>query len=379
MDFQALTGFLEGLPDMGISGADCIVLWGHQTIYRHFCGCADKEEGAPMQGGERFYLYSCSKVITCVAALTLYEKGKFLLTDPLYEYIPEFKNMTVRVVKANGKEEVVPCRRKITVGDLFSMTAGFDYDVSVPEIQKVREETCGRAPTMEVIRALAGRPLVYEPGVHWRYGLCHDVLGALIEVLSGQRFGRYLREQIFEPLEMNRTGFPDSPLAREGMMVQYRRDEGSGKVERIPLEENELILGTEYESGGAGLISSVEDYARFASALANGGVAKNGVRILGKNTIDLMRTNRLNGRQMRDFDWDWLRGYGYGLGVRTLLDRAAAGSSGFPGEFGWSGAAGCYVLIDPECHLSMFYAQQMRNSLEPYVHPRLRNILYSCL
>lgn len=379
MNFQSLTMFLDGLPAKGIPGTDCVVLEGHRTVYRHFSGYSDREAKTPMQGDERFYLYSCSKVITCVAALTLYEKGKFLLTDPLSEYIPEFKDMTVRKVKVNGEEEVVPCRREITIGDLFSMTAGFDYDLTVSEIQEVAKRTCKRAPTLEVIRALAARPLLYEPGTHWHYSLGHDVLGALVEVVSGQRFGQYLQERIFEPLGMNRSGFPNSSLAREGMMAQYRRDEATGRVERIPLEENEFVFGTEYESGGAGLISCVDDYARFAAALANGGVGENGERILGQNTIDLMRTNRLDARQMRDFDWVQFKGYGYGLGVRTLVDKAAAGSPGPLGEFGWAGAAGAYVLVDPERHLCMFYAQHMRKSLEPYVHPRLRNILYGCL
>lgn len=379
MDFQSLTTFLDGLPAMGIPGTDCVVLEGRRTVYRHFNGCSDREAKTPMRGDERFYLYSCSKVITCVAALTLYEKGMFLMTDPLSEYIPEFKDMTVRKVGANGEEVLVPCRREITVGDLFSMTAGFDYDLTVPEIQKVVDETDGRAPTLDVARALAERPLLYEPGTHWRYGLEHDVLGAFIEVLSGQRFGRYLQEHVFDPLKMKRSGFPNSPLAREGMMAQYRRDELTGTVARIPIEENEFVFGTEYESGGAGLISCVDDYARFAAALANGGVGEDGERILGRNTIDLMRTNRLDAGQMRDFDWIQFKGYGYGLGVRTLVDKAAAGSPGPLGEFGWAGAAGAYVLIDPERRLSMFYAQHMRKSMEPYVHPRLRNILYGCM
>lgn len=379
MDFQYLTTFLDGLPTIGIPGTDCIVLEGYQTIYRHCSGYSDREAQIPMQGDERFYLYSCTKPITCAAALSLYEKGMFLLTDPLSEYMPEFKDMTMRIVKANGEEVILPCQNQITVGDLFSMTAGFGYDLTIPAFQEIVEKNNGTAPTREVIKALASRPLLYEPGTHWRYGLEHDVLGALIEVLSGKSFGQYLQEHILDPLEMKRTGFLHSPLARSGMMAQYRRDESNGNVSRIPLEENEFIFCKKYESGGAGLISCTADYARFSAALANGGIAENGERILGKNTIDLMRVNRLNARQMHDFDWMPLKGYGYGLGVRTLIDKASAGSPGSLGEFGWAGAAGSYVLIDPDRHLSMFYAQHMRKNMEDYVHPRLRNILYGCL
>ena len=143
--------------------------------------------------------------------------------------------------------------------------------------------------------------------------------------------------------------------------------------------ENEFVLGSEYESGGAGLISCVDDYAKFSAAMANGGNTPDGNRILSPKTIDLMRTNRLNPTQMKDFDWSFLGGYGYGLGVRTMIDPVRCGANSPVGEFGWDGAAGCYVIIDPENRISLFYAQQMREGLGYYVHPRIRNILYSCL
>lgn len=378
MDFQKLTAFLDTLPGLGIPGGECIVQAGYETVYRHRVGYADREKQIPLAGKERFFLYSCSKLITCTAAMQLFEKGAFLLTDPLYEYLPEYRHMTVRTARGNGEERLRPAGNPITVGDLFAMTAGFDYDLTAPEIAAVQEKTEGRAPTREVVRALAARPLCYEPGERWQYSLGHDVLGGLIEVISGRPFGQYLQNEIFDPLEMSGSGFPTRPGIMEGMMAQYRRNEETGEAVRIPLE-NEYIFGTEYESGGAGLISCVDDYARFAAALANGGTGANGARILGRHTIDLMRENRLSQRQRMDFDWVRFRGYGYGLGVRTMVDRAEGGAPSPKGEFGWAGAGGAYVLIDPANSLSMFYAQHMRKNLEEYVHPRLRNILYACL
>lgn len=378
MDFTRLTQFLDRVPALGIPGLDCVVQIGYDTVYRHHCGYADREAKTPVSGDELFYLYSCSKVVTSVAALQLYESGAFLLTDPLYDYIPEFRDMTVRTVRSNGEVILSKAQNSITIGDLFSMTAGLDYDLTVPMLQKVREKTGGKAPTLEVVKALAGQPLQFEPGTHWRYSLCHDVLGGLIQVITGKTFGAYLRENIFDPLEMPNTGFARPPEVLQKMMTLYRRDEETNIVHRVTLD-NEFIFGTEYESGGAGLISCVQDYARFAAALANGGVGANGNRILSQNTIDLMRTNRLNATQQADFDWIQFKGYGYGLGVRTMVDKAVGGSPGPLGEFGWAGAAGAYVLVDPENQLSMFYTQHMRKSLEPYVHPRLRNILYACL
>lgn len=177
---------------------------------------------------------------------------------------------------------------------------------------------------------------------------------------------------------MEHTKFINDGNFPNNMMVQYRRDNETGKVSRIKLEY-EYIWGYEYESGGAGLISTVEDCAHFAAAMANKGIAHTGERILSPATIDLMRLNQLNNQQMADLDWPHFVGYGYGLGVRTMIDPARGYDNSPVGEFGWGGAADSYLLIVPKNKISMFYAQHMRESVEPYVHPRLRNILYSCL
>lgn len=383
MDFRALTDYLDSLPGIGIPGVDCIVQSGYQTVYRHWSGFADREEGLPMGGQERFFLYSSSKPITCLAALQLYERGKFLLTDPLYEYIPEFKHMAVKRTLENGETVLEETKNPVRISHLFAMTGGFSYELDIPSVRRVQESTDGRAPTLAVAKALAEEPLLFEPGTQWHYSISHDIIGALIEVLSGKSFGEYLKENIFAPLGMTRTGFERTPEVLGSMMAQYQRDDETGAVTQVGLE-NKYILGTEYESGGAGLISCTEDYIKFTSALANGGYGASGNRIISRGTIDLMRTNFLDPGIIKTMDWAELQGYGYGLGVRTMMDRAVCGSNGTQGEFGWCGAAGTYLLIDPERKLSLFYAQQVLENRSGKFQPRMRNnrirnILYGCL
>lgn len=378
MDFTKLTNLLDAIPNHTAPGVDCIVKKGYDTVYRHHFGYSDREKKKEMNGSESFFLYSATKLITCTAALQLFEQGKFLLSDPVYEYIPEFRHMVIDKALPNGTHQLVEARKPITIADLFSMSAGLNYNIHSPSVEEVVRKTDRRAPTLDIIRAIASEPLCYEPGTQWQYSLAHDVLGGLIEVISGKWFGNYLSENIFSPLGMRNTGFSVSNETWGKMMQQYRFNVNKRVAEPIGLA-NEFVLGPDYQSGGAGLISTVEDYSLFAEALANGGEGASGAQILSSATIDLMRENRLNEKQLDDLNWEQLIGYGYGLGVRTLIDRAKAGSNSPLGEFGWSGAAGAYVLIDPSNNISMFYTQHMLESQGKYVHPRLRNVLYACL
>ena len=358
-NFQDVAAFLDDIASWLIPGADCIVYKNGKQVFRHQTGYADVETKTPIAPGMLFNMYSATKLSTCTAALQLLERGKFLLTDPVAAYLPEFSDMTV-ACKIDGKEEIVKAKRPVTVGQLFSMTAGLDYELDTPEVRAVQERTGGACPTREVVKAIAKRPLSFEPGTHWQYSLCHDVLGALVEVVSGQRFGEYLREHIFEPAGMKHTGFERNAEIEANMASQYEYDEAARCYKNVG-KANRFRLGSEYESGGAGLISCADDY------------------VLSHAAIDLMRTNQLDETAMQDFDWPHLVGYGYGLGVRTMVDKAKSGSLGPVGEFGWDGAAGVYMLVDPENRLAVFYMQHMLNGQHPYIHPRLRNIVYQCL
>lgn len=378
MDFSRLTEFLNGLPEWRIPGVDMMIAVDGETVYRHQAGWRDREKKLPMTGDELYWIYSASKVITCAAALTLYEKGKYLLSDPVSEYLPAYKNLMVRRVRPDGQMVIEPAREAMTIRHLFTMTSGLNYDLFSPEILSAVERTGGRAPTVEIANAIAQRPLMFEPGSHFLYSLSHDVLAAVVEVIAGMPFRDYVKKAIFEPCGMMDSAYHLTPEKEARMAQQYRFDDAKGEAEPIgPV--NDYVFGSEYDSGGAGMVTSVEDYMRFARMMTRMGVADSGERILSPGTVNLMRTDHLTPAQKQDFDWPQFAGYGYGLGVRTMVDRTRSGSNGPVGEFGWGGAAGAYTIIDPENRVSAFYTQHMLNSQEPYVHPRLRNLVYACL
>ena len=374
MNFKMLDEFLDSLIPFGIPGVDMIVMQDHKPIYRHSAGWRDREAGLPVRGDELYFMYSCSKVITVTAGMQLFEKGRFLLDTPVSEFIPEFGNMMVETADGSLKKAEKP----ILMRHLFSMTGGLNYDRNTDAIKAVAERTQGHCPTVDVAKAIAQTPLSFEPGEHWQYSLCHDVLAAVVEVISGMRFRDYVKKNIFDPLGMTRSRYHMIPGTESEYAAQYRYDDARHTADPIGLNAD-YVLGDEYDSGGAGVISCVDDYAKFVDAMACGGIGATGAQILGRPAIDLMRMNQLGEVQMRDFNWSQMTGYGYGLGVRTVVDKAKGGVLSPIGEFGWGGAAGAYVMIDPENRLSAFYAQHMLNNKEPYVHPRLRNILYSCM
>ena len=175
-------------------------------------------------------------------------------------------DMMVRQTDESGQVVLKKAEKEMTIRDLFTMTAGLTYELNTPSIRAVREHSQGRSPTRDVVRAIAADPLVFEPGTHFNYSLCHDVLGALIEVVSGKRFGKYLEEFIFQPLGMKDTGFSLTDARKERMATQYNFDDATGKALRVAMA-NVYVVGSEFESGGAGLISSVDDYMRFADTL----------------------------------------------------------------------------------------------------------------
>lgn len=362
-----------------------------KEVFRYASGLADIRKKKPLTGDEHVYIYSCSKIATVTAGLQLLEQGKILLSDPLYEYIPEFKEMYVQDL--NG--EVVRAKNLITIGNLFSMTAGLAYDMNSAGFQQAQKVTNGKCDTVETIKCIAKDPLLYEPGTHWRYSLGHDVLAAVISVVSGKKFRDYMKENIFDPLQMNKTVYHLNDEIAANMAPQYtfvptagevtdyveaqKSGKGNeGKFKDVGLE-NCYILGDEYDSGGAGIITTMDDYVKLMEALANFGKGLNGERILSRYTVDLMRTNSLTNEQMKDFDWKQMLGYGYGLGVRTHINRAISGMNSSLGEFGWGGAAGAAAIIDPTEHLAVFYVQHTLNPREEFYQPRLKNVVYSCL
>ena len=389
MDFTELKNLMQRLCAWRIPGNSVSVYHEGKEVFKYSAGFSDLENKTPMNGSELLNMYSCSKVITVTAALQLYEKGFFLLDEPIYGVIPAFKDLHIK--KPGG--ETARAEKPITFRHLFTMTSGLGYNTATPAFEKSRKETDGKMDTLTVIKNLAAEPVSFEPGEKWQYGLSHDVLAAAVEVISGKKFRDYVRENIFEPLEMTDSFYHNDAVFAK-MAQQYRFETADGK-DIVELQSrgsaaqggvivnagksNPLVFGPEYDSGGAGVTCTVGDFSKFAQALALGGKGINGERILSPGTVELLRTDQLSAEQKKYFEWNQHRGYGYGLGVRTLMSLAASGSTGSLKEFGWGGAAGATVIIDADEHLSMFYAHHMLNPQEEYYQPRIRNVLYTCI
>lgn len=354
-----------------------MIIYRNETVFRYQNGYVNLQEKTVMEDERIINLYSLTKIMTCVAALRLVEHGAMLLNDPLSVYLPAYKEMNVRKQLANGEFVLEKAESPIRVRDLFTMTAGFSYDLGSPALKEVVERTNGKVPTRLFADALAKEPLQFEPGTRWSYSLCHDVLAALIEVVDGRRFSAFIRDEITGPLGMRDTCFDPTDEQQSRLAPQYEYNESLGTSARNDIKG--FRIGTEFESGGAGLMSTVGDYALFLNTLTNRGTSVDGVRILSPAAVDLMRTDQVIERMGEDYNWDPLRGYGYGLGVRTHVSKAESGSLSPLGEFGWSGAAGSFAIVDPESQLTVMFAQHLLNNPESYVHPRLRNVVYACL
>lgn len=390
MNFDYLKNYMDYLTSWRIPGNSICIYCGNKEVFRYSSGYSDVENGIKTNGNELLNIYSCSKVATVTAALQLYEQGKFLLNDPLCEYIPEFKEMNV----ADSGGSIRKADNPITVKNLFTMTAGFDYDIKCKAIEKAKAETDGRMNTLHVIKNLAKENLLFEPGTRWNYSLCHDILAGLVEVVSGQKFGSYVKDNVFAPLGIDNIYYHRTEEVKSRIANQYWYKTDDGETDFVKAQmrtknaeghwENigkDVVyeFGPEYDSGGAGITVSVPDYAKFASALANFGIAPNGERILSKATVELMKMNHLDSTVLPYLNWSQLAGYGYGLGVRTMIDKPKGGSNGSVGEFGWGGAAGGTILIDTDYNMAYFYSHHMLNPHEEYYQPRLRNVVYSCI
>ena len=368
MSFQKkLTDFLERSANRyRIPGFDISIYKDHDEIFRFSMGYADVENSVPITSNTLYNIYSNTKVITCTAALQLYEQGEFLLEDPLYLFFPEFRHAKVRLPDGSVNEAKNP----ITIRDLFRMTAGIGDGADYQDAgAKFFMETGGACPLRELPRYLAEVPLFFEPGTRYCYGICHEMLAALIEKITGVSFGRYLKDNIFAPLGMNNTAFRPEDCASGKLANQYSYA-GPDKplVNKGPA--NILIPPILRESASGGIISSVDDYMKFQEAICRGDV------LLSRRTTDLMRLDQLSGTMREGYGYTNI-GMGYGLGVRTIIDQARCGSPVGFGPFGWAGAAGTYGSIDPENRITYFYAQHYFGPDDLRLHNTLRNVIYA--
>ena len=381
MNFQPLKDFLDGyLPMLGVPGSDTVIYRNHEEVFRYQSGYDNIKIGTPVRKDALYNIYSCSKVALGVAATQLIERGEIVVSDPLYAYFPEYRDMEVFVRDGQGnKIGTKKAENPILIKHLLTMTSGMGYNFSSDSVKRVVKDTQGRAPTLDVCRAIAENPLDFEPGTDYQYSYSLDVMGGVIELVTGMKFSEYMRENIFEPLGMKDTSYHIPPEKYFRMATQYNYDSAERAAVELPFTSNAFRLGSEFDGAGAGIISSVDDYILLADALANGGVGKNGNRIISRFGIELMRTNSLDEHALKTFNnsGPYLRGYGYGYGVRMNLHPELAGNVAPVGEFGWDGAKMCLCIADPSNKIAVFHAEHM-GGVHDIVIPRLRNLIYSC-
>ena len=322
--------------EKGIPYLDFYMSVGHECVFRYY---ASKDGKAT--GKEMLHLFSATKPVTVCCAMRLIEEGKLSLGDTVEKYIPEYAHAYLLDEKGN---KVFP-KTKMTVEHLFTMSAGLSYAAYGEPYRSLIKAAGEKATTQEILGALAAAPLLFEPGLRFEYSLCHDLLAAVVERASGKRFSAYVDEVVCKPLGMRNSGFHlDVPLADTYFANAKGIEKGNG--------DNELVFTENYDSGGAGLISCVEDSARFAQTLACGGVWKNGYRLLNEDSLLKIRTCH-SGQISVQNTFTCIQGndYGYGLGVRVRLKELEWGLP--KGEFGWDGAAGSFLLVDTENNLSI--------------------------
>jgi len=344
-----------------IPGAIGLIARRGKIAYQEAFGLADIEAGKPMQLETIHRIYSMSKPVTSVAVMMLYEEGKFQLNDPVAKYLPEFAKMQVGIEEKDpqtGKPSLktVPAKRPITVRDLLRHTSGLTYGFfgeTLVDREYRKAKILSDLNLAEFVTNLAKLPLLYEPGTRWNYSVSVDVLGRLVEVLSGKAFDQFLQERIFTPLTMRDTGFY-VPADKKDRLAKLYRPTKDGHIqpaticatrqectEKFPDAVPSYLEPPTLLSGGGGLVSTASDYLRFCQMLLNQG-QYDGQRLLSRKTVQLMSSDNLGTIPGMG------PGYGFGLGFAVSKAPGEAGMMGSAGEYNWGGAAGTRFWIDPQ-------------------------------
>lgn len=368
----------KDIDDKRIAGAVTMVVRHGQVAWLKAQGMQDREASKPMRADSIFRICSMTKPITTAAAMILYEEGAFLLEDPVSKYLPEFKNAKVYVKPASGEPYSIPATREMTIRDLMRHTSGLTYQWNgeLGPLYKEANVASGLLPydgtIGDSVERLAKQPLLFNPGDRWEYSLSVDVLGRLVEVVSGKPLDVFLRERLFVPLGMKDTYFfpPDDKLDRLAVAYTYYADKGLNRFPDKPIVEGSFSYSADYPyappkklfSGGAGLNSTAEDYARFCLMMLNGGKA-GGTRILSRKSVELMTHDQLG-----KIGPDQSFGLGFGIeGVKTPLEEL-----GTPGEYGWGGFFFTAFNIDPKEDMIVIFMGQLHPtgdlSLDRQVH-----------
>ena len=371
----------DELEKGNLAGVSIYVIKDGKEIFGKQFGYSNLEEKIEMKRDTIFSIYSMSKPITAAATMLLIERGLLSLDTKVSKFLKGFENQKVL---SNGKLEEV--NREVVIKDLLTMTSGVAYPSESEVGQRVnavveeaieKELNGSQLSTVEFANKLGQVPLEFQPGERWAYGFSADILGAVIEVVTGRSYRDFLRDEFFIPLEMNDTDFyvPEEKWNRFAKVYEYFEEDPKlrpYKGYNLAIMRQNKLPG--FQSGGAGLVSTYEDYLHFDSMLINDGVYNN-KKILKKESIDFMRTNHLNEEQLKTYDWEDLRGYGYGTLVRVLEDKKVSNTPCDTGEFGWGGWAGTESIIDPINNTIVLYFIQRINKYDN-IEKEIRKHIY---
>ena len=362
-----------------LSGIMTLVAKDGKIVHQTVQGMQDREAGIPLAENSLFRIYSMTKPITVVAAMSLWEQGLFHMQDPVANYLPELKNLKVYVSGEGDNIILEDARSPIRIIDLFTHTAGFSYGFTGSEVDKVYRASAvmrGDVPRDKVLAEIAKLPLNNQPGTAWNYGISIDILGFLVEKLTGKKLGEVMQDVIFDPLQMTDTGFYVKPANVSRFTQVYSADK-TGKtivMENEPL--GDFLTDPAIHNGGGGLISSTYDYFKFAQMLLNGGEL-NGVRILGRKTVEYLSDNHLP-HELIPFE-DGAGGEGFALGMSVMIDPEQSMRMSSVGNYGWGGMASTYFRIDPKERLVIIGMTQFIPSSFHRYSEDLQNLVYQAL
>lgn len=380
---ERLTRCIQADIDKGmIPGASMLIAHRGKIVHESALGMQDPSTAVPMSKDTIFRIYSMTKPIVSVAVMMLVEQGRLLLSDPVSKFLPELGNLKVGVERAvNGKQvlELEPALQPITVQDLLRHTSGFTYGIFGDSLVKAEYRQAGIAhPRMssdEFIRAMGQVPLMYQPGTVWEYSHSTDVLGVLLERVSGLSLDECLARCVLDPLDMRDTGFWVEESQHHRIAEGFDVDPVTGAEVRMnqPRRRPNLL------GGGGGLMSTMRDYLQFAQMLANGGEL-GGTRLLARKTLEWMTSDHLAGMPQARNGLSYLPGpgYGFGLGFAVRTEPGAAFIPGSVGDFTWSGLAGTYFWIDPREDLLGIFLMQAPEQRNHY-RQLFRNLVYAAL
>ena len=387
-DFSKLDRLLRQFAENSVPGCTCSIMQGDELIYEGAAGYADIAGGKKVDSHSMFRQASTTKLFTYAILGMLYEEGKFLFSEPVGKYLPEWSETRKFVQRPDGNLEIVPTERPLTIQNAVAMMCGLPYCMApVPKAntptlaamsERIGELLKKGTPTLrDEVRVMADVPVMFEPGSHWLYGFGSEITGALVETLTGKPLREVFRERVIEPLELQDTDTFFTAENRDRVVCSYLKKPDGTFTESPDLYDATMDPACTPVGARPNLITSSTDFAIFMQMLANGGTYK-GRKLLGAGTVEMLHTNQLGEVQLRDFTNDYLAGYGYGYGFRTLMTQKY-GHNGHLGCFGWTGGSGIWVEADPVDHFSIAYMHNMMPNEELYHHHRVRTVAYGCM